>query len=91
MIFTFLTDFILKIFSRSTNPKINDTIYIVIEIKILLNFVTISNVVNIIHIDIELMKDKYIDFLTNMENITKKHILIPNSAGITIADSDAKF
>lgn len=91
LILSFWIDFILNIFSSIIKAIDNDITYIAIDIKILFKLIKIRKDEKIIQIINELKNARYIDLLINIANIAKKHILIPNSAGIITADSEAKF
>jgi hypothetical protein len=64
---------------------------IVIDIHILFKFMIINNTDNIIQIKIEIKNAKITDLKIKIPKIIKNNILIPNSAGITEADSEAKY
>jgi hypothetical protein len=84
-------DFIFFLFSRIIKAKNKEIMYIVIEIHILFKLMMIINNDSIIQIESEIKNAIITDLKTRIANITKNNMLIPNSAGITDADFEAKF
>ena len=65
--------------------------YIIIETHILFKLMMIIEYVSIIQTESVMKNAITTDLKTRIANITKNNMLIPNSAGITDADFEAKF